>query len=334
MFREDLCTGCGTCLTACPYTNYSTHDAAAMLNALVRGKYARILSTCITCMACNERCPEDAYPFDLIADGQERHRIRPVSEGTCEMIDSSLSMIPTSVTYGSEGSPALNMCVMEHAYPEAVAQSALFRGMTVMKGSDFYSRVVHLHLGSGSLMRQNAARYMRSLEATGVQSIVFLHEDCYVMAAKIAPALGIEAGFTPVHIIEHMNAFLDKNPDMFRPVQRRLAFQRPCISRYVPEEEILVDGFFERLEAVRVNRTYDRKNALCCGIGLSADDPNRARDITQKNIQDALMHEARAMVFLCPSCYAFLGPACEQQGLPAVFITDLCAMAIGEKEIF
>ena len=48
------------------------------------------------------------------------------------------------------------------------------------------------------------------------------------------------------------------------------------------------------------------------------------------NIADALLHGAEAMVFGCPSCYAFMSQACMAVGLAPIFIADLARMALCE----
>jgi hypothetical protein len=52
--------------------------------------------------------------------------------------------------------------------------------------------------------------------------------------------------------------------------------------------------------------------------------------MVKDNIADALEHGAAAMVFGCPSCYAFMSAACMEAGLAPIFISDLARMALGE----
>lgn len=127
-----------------------------------------------------------------------------------------------------------------------------------------------------------------------------------------------------------MTSYLKNNISEIKPIVKKIAFQRPCISRYIPEEEHWLDDFFGLTGVERLDRRYDRKEALCCSVGFFKTNQEKALPIIEKNIADAKAHSADAMVFLCPTCYMFMSGQCEDRGLPSIFITDLCRMAMGE----
>jgi Fe-S oxidoreductase len=330
MFDADSCNECGACLEQCPAVQYSTEKAIAEVRALKQGSSADILSACITCLACNEFCPTGARPFDRISNLQERHGIRLVSGGRADMIEAQLSSVPKRIVAGDSSLPALSLCVMEHALPPNMADSRLFENLTVASGSPYYSRVVHLHTGMPSLTRKHAARFIENLAALGRQEIVFAHDDCYVMAAVLAPGYGIEVPFTALHLADWLCRALTEKGRSVQGLGKKIAFQRPCIARLAPWTDRFVEAVFRLAGVERVARSYDGKNALCCGIGLMEKYPDRSRELVQKNIADALKHGAEAMVFGCPSCYAFMSGACMEAGLAPVFISDLARMALGE----
>ena len=157
-----------------------------------------------------------------------------------------------------------------------------------------------------------------------------MHDDCYTMVVRKAPEYGITVPFRAVHIIEYMLGYLQGHDSSIVKLNKKIAYQRPCISRYTPEKEPYVDKLFELIGAERVARKYDRKNALYCAFGLRETDPERGSQILKRNLDDALDYGAEAMVFLCPGCYWLTSEACEERGLAAIFITDLCRMALGE----
>ena len=72
MFDETRCDRCGECLVRCLYVDYDKERAASEIDELIAGRPAPILSACVTCFACNEYCPTDARPFDLILERQEQ----------------------------------------------------------------------------------------------------------------------------------------------------------------------------------------------------------------------------------------------------------------------
>ena len=52
---EQKCTACGTCVEACPVSNFELRDKGA-------GKVSTVISNdaCIACKACETECPEQA----------------------------------------------------------------------------------------------------------------------------------------------------------------------------------------------------------------------------------------------------------------------------------
>jgi Fe-S oxidoreductase len=330
MFDPENCTECGICLTQCPSAQYTPEKAIDEIRALKRGDNADILPVCITCMACNEYCPNGADPFDLIGRLQERYGVRVLSEARAEMIEAMLASVPKRIVAGDTALPVLSLCVMEHALPPNMDGSKLFENLTVVSGSPYYSRVVHLHTGMPSLTRDHAAGFIENLAFLGRQEIVFAHDDCYVMAGVLAPGYGIEVPFTAVHLADWLGRVLAKKGASLKRLGKKIAFQRPCISRLAPWTDGFVNIFFKLAGAERVQRRYDGMNALCCGIGLTEKFPDTSTSLVAENIADALQHGAEAMVFGCPSCYAFMSQACMAAGLAPIFITDLARMALGE----
>ncbi len=106
MFDTDSCTECGVCLTQCPTVQYTSEKAIAEIRALKQGDNADILSVCITCMACNEYCPNEADPFDLISRLQERYGVRVAVRGRAEMIEAMLDSVPKRIVVGDTALPA------------------------------------------------------------------------------------------------------------------------------------------------------------------------------------------------------------------------------------
>ena len=331
MFIENKCTCCGDCLYLCQYTDYSRDDAVRQIKDLITGEQALILDECITCMACNEMCPQGAYPFELILAMQEKFGIKTVDDDVEMMIEKTLSQVPDEVTDGEPDKPAVCVCVMEQAYPKDMLAGGLFKGMSVIRGGSYFSRIVYMHMGNETIIRQNAQQYVDSLAELKKNEIVFVHDDCYVMVSKKAPEYGIEVSFKARSIMDYIVGLLMEHRDTIQSVNKRVAFQRPCIERYMPENGAKADMVFDLVGAERVKREYDRQNALCCGIGLYKTQPERARNIIKRNLDDARQNRAEAMLFACPSCYSFLKKPCEDAGILPVFITDLCRLALGES---
>ena len=88
MFHEENCDLCGDCLVECKYIDYDREAAIAEFSALIEGRPTNIVQDCITCAACNETCPQDANPFDLICRTQEETNALAVPEAVVQSFDS------------------------------------------------------------------------------------------------------------------------------------------------------------------------------------------------------------------------------------------------------
>lgn len=262
---------------------------------------------------------------------QERHAVRLLPVEMVDFINATAAATPNDISPGESGRPALSLCVMDPAYPAGITDSSMFEGLTLVRGNDYYSGIVCLRAGFESRVRQRAQAFIENLARIGRREIVFfMHNDCYVMAAKKAPKYDFAVPFTPINIVQYLAGYLSSNRGRVKALGKKIAFQRPCISRYIPEEDAWLDELFCLIGVERVSRRYDRKNALCCAAGLAEMHPDRALPFIVKNIGDAQSFGADALVFLCPNCYWLISRHCEERGLPCMFITDLCRMALGE----
>jgi Fe-S oxidoreductase len=125
--------------------------------------------------------------------------------------------------------------------------------------------------------------------------------------------------------------YLKEHPNNITRLNKKIAYQRPCISRYTTEKEPMLDELFELIGVHRVPRKYDRQDALCCGAAIMDKEPEKGMKLRDKNITDAKGYGADAMVVLCPICWMMLSQPCLERGLPPVYLTNLCRMALGEE---
>jgi Fe-S oxidoreductase len=121
--------------------------------------------------------------------------------------------------------------------------------------------------------------------------------------------------------------------DRIQPLNRSVAYQRPCASRYTPEKDPFVDEIFRLIGVSKPARNYEGVNAWCCGGGIVPRDWEQANRIKHENLADAASAGAEIMVTLCPMCLANLRKRAPEHGLVAMPISQLCRAAIGELEI-
>lgn len=328
MWDASKCNLCGDCLVRCLYAQYDKGTAAANIQSLIDGEDAEVLHSCVTCCACREYCPTGADPFDLILRAMEEKKTFPVPPDTVQGF-ALTGTLPASVNPGDSDKPALSICVMEASLPPGALDGEMFKGMTVVKGGDYFCYVGFLHIGQESPVEQHARKFIDNLAVLG-KDIVFLHDDCYAMVDVKIKDYGITAPFRYLHLYEYMRNYLRDHRSRITPLGKKIAYQRPCASRYTPAKDAFLDEIFQIIGVERVARRYDREDALCCTFPFLRVYPDLAREIQAKNIDDALAFGADALVTLCPMCDRVLRKPSAAKGLTKIYVTDLCRMAMGE----
>jgi Fe-S oxidoreductase len=326
MFNADKCDYCGKCLEFCPYVDYDLERAQKEMKEVVAGGTPPIVGLCVTCASCNLVCPTQANPFDLINQRQEETGALQIPQQAIQNF-TKLHNLPTVVKKGEEGKPVMNLCIVGDMVREHL-DNPLFEGLTVIEGADYFCTVGYIHLGRPGSVKKEAKRYIDNLAALGSKEVVCFHDDCYTMLTTLAQEYDLKVPFRPIHIFEYLYRQLEKKKGSLKKLPVRVAYQSPCASRYTQGKEIYLDKIFERLGVERPARKYERLNALCCGAPLMARDKEKAAIVKKWNVDDAKSIGADAMVFLCPMCYLNLRKVVRDEGMEAVFITELCRRAL------
>ncbi len=329
MWDASKCNLCGDCLTKCLYVDYDKEKAVADIQALMEGKEADILGKCITCCACSEYCPTGADPFDLILRMLEKTHAFPVSKEAVGFFEGAFG-IPNEVIPGDPDKPALSLCIMEHFMPEGVLDSQLFQGLTIVKGGDYFCLLGYVHLGLESPIERRARDFIDKLAGLG-KDLVLLHDDCYAMVHSKVKDYGITVPFNYVHLFEYLRDYLREHRSSITRLNKKVAYQRPCASRYTPDKDALLDEILELIGVERPAREYERESALCCAASIIRVYPELAAKVQARNIDDVMKCGADAVITLCPMCDRALRRPTTQHGVRKVFIVDLCRMALGEK---
>ena len=329
MFDRSKCDLCGECLMKCQYVDYSKEKAKEEIDKLIRGEPASIIKECITCVACNQYCEKGANPFDLINQRQEETALFPVSNRALEMFYAA-EMMPTEVILGKPEKPVMSLCTVGDLIP-GLFEGQLFEGMTFLKGGKYFCKIGWIHAGKESPVRDGAQAVVDKLAETKAKEIIFYHDDCYAMMTTKAKEYGVDLPFQPIHIIEYLLNYLGDHKEQIKKLNKKIAYQQPCASRYTPWKDGWLDELFHIIGVERMKRQHDRINALCCGGAIVATDYERAGRIKDTNIKDALDAGAEAMVFLCPLCFLSLRRRVREAGLEPIPLLNLCRLALGEK---
>ncbi len=331
-FDPEKCFSCDSyaCLTKCTYLNYDFEGAKRERIKLANGEYSKLLEECKTCYACEEYCPYNNHPFYRIVELQEEYGLdlapKPIAKQLVKMYamrERDLAKI-TKV-----GEKAVSLCL----FPELTGnlEGKLFEGLPIILGRQIFCNLVYLHFANMTVIKERAQQTIDNIAKYGVKELICFHDECYGFFNSYARAYGLKVPFKTVHLYEYLYTKLKEKEDDIQKLNLKVAYQRNCSNRLSPETDEILDKIFELIGVERVEREYDRENALCCGAVFRMwGEDEVADEVQKKNIKDMVDFKANFAVFNCPMCYIALGEMAAKNGLMPVLVSDLCRLAIGE----
>lgn len=338
-FDERKCSACqtGDCLTRCQYMDIDKDTAKAEMRKIINGEDSFVLHDCVTCYACEEYCKMGNHPFYLIVERQEELNIPPLPK---PLIKRGVQMgIPFrgEPTIEEVKEPALSLGV----FPQLgyLTQGKLFEDVSFISTDPrtmfhFFCQLMYLHYARTSVIKERLPGIIETIAKHNAKEVIFLHDECYGTFASYAPAVGIEVPFKPVHLFEYLYNRLKELKDDIKPLNLKVAYQRPCSSRLSSDKYHFVDDIFN-LIGVDSEREYVGENALCCAgtiVGQRKEGRRQlAADVQRRNIEDMINAGAELCVFNCPACFDTLAELVAQRGIRPIYMSDLCRLAIGEK---
>jgi Fe-S oxidoreductase len=326
MFKPDLCTLCGKCLEKCQWMDITPSQAKKWRKEMTEGKRTPILDNCITCFACNERCPTGANPSDQNLELQEKYQTL-VGEETVNAVEAA-NLFEGELQAIPRADRVMATCSYEKTKPELI-QGELY-DMPRVGGKPFLCWSIFPHMGAPSVQRKHLRSMVERLALTGAKEVICFHVDCYSALARTAPDAGIDVPFRPVHLAEYLAERLRTGGKRVKPLGIDVAYQRPCTSRHTPDAERYIDELFVLTGVNRVKRRYDREEALCCTSVRALYGKGNDRVDREKNVQDAQEAGARAIVYFCPICKDMLSDVAADHSIPLIFLGDLARAALGE----
>jgi Fe-S oxidoreductase len=301
------------------------------MGKIIRGKDSFVLDDCVGCYACEEYCQMGNHPFYLIVERQEEKGVLPASRAVISMMIDQFEPRGKS-RVGTIGAKALSFCFLTPL--EFLATGRLFDSIrsSYIFGRESACPAYCLHYGKASVMRDRLPRVIENIERLGIKELICMHDECYATFKSLAPAYGLEPHFEAVHYFKYLYGKLREFEAELRPLKVKVAYQRPCSARLHPETEHFVDDIFELIGVERVEREYDRENALCCGTTIRSNKGfDLADDVQKRNVDDMVKAGAEYCVLNCPACQLGLEENLRRTGVKPIHMVDLCKMAIGEE---
>jgi ferredoxin len=332
-FDENLCKTCPTCdcLVKCQYMDLKVDEAKEEMIKIINGDDSFVLQDCITCYGCEEYCTRGNHPFYLITERREEKGILAAPRAITKQ------WINIGEQRGKYQLGDIKEKILSFGFmPELLelVQGRLFDDVmpSYVFGQEFFCNVVYIHFANTSIIKERLPLVIDNFRKLDVQEVIFMHDECYGSFASLAPAYGIEVPFKPIHYFEYLFERLKELRDEIRPLNIKVAYQRPCSSRLSSEKHHFVEDIMELIGVDLVERKYQGENALCCGDVLGMIyGYDLKNDVQKRNIDDMVKHGAEYCVFNCPVCQNALAAKVTKRGIKPIHIIDLCRMAIGEK---
>ncbi|MHA1296084.1 MAG: heterodisulfide reductase-related iron-sulfur binding cluster [Promethearchaeota archaeon] len=337
MFDPSHCKECENvdCLMRCQWIEFqSVDEAREEKEKLLKGENSRVLSECVTCFACDEYCPYGSHPFDLITELQEKYNSLNINPAVLE--NTIKRFAPHDEVRFKEidpSKPVLNKCAFGKINAERM-KGRLFDNLQYVSGLDFFCNLMYHHYGRDSVIRERAPIILENIKKQGIKEMICYHDECYGFYASYCPRNNIELpeGFKPIHIYEYLYNYLKEHESEIKKLNMKIAYQRSCSNRFIPEVDKWVDKICELIGVERVPRKYDRENQMCCaGIFATIGKKQMMRKAQKENVADMIEHGAEACVYNCPMCMESIGNLVARKGLKNYLLSDLCRMALGEE---
>ncbi len=331
-FDENVCRTCptGDCLVKCQYLDADREAAVTEMVKIAQDQDSFVLNDCVTCYACEEYCKRGNHPFYLITETRQKKGILTAPRAiTQQWIN--IGEPQGKYRVGKIGERVLSFGFM----PEFLGwiKGKLFEDVmpSFIFGQEFFCNVVYIHFANTDIIKERLLKVVDNLSKLGAKEIIFLHDECYGAFAHLAPAYGIDVPFKSVHYYEYLYNRLNALKDLIKPLNIRVAYQRPCSSRLSSDQHHYVADIMELIGVDLVERSYQDENALCCGgIFGMCFGYDLIQDVQKRNIDDMAAHHAEYCVFNCPACQSTLGTRVAKEGIQPIHMIQLCRKAIGE----
>jgi Fe-S oxidoreductase len=337
MFDDSNCSKCSTidCLMRCQWIEFENlAEAKKEREKLNNAENSRVLSECLTCFACDEYCPYNSHPFDLLTELQEKYNSLSIPQKTIEnTVNRFAPYLELKLKEIDPTKPVLNKCGLAKINSERL-KGRLFDDLQYVSGKSYFCNLVYHHYARDSVIKERASIILENIIKQGIQTMICFHDECYGFYVSYCPRNDIKLpdGFKVIHIYEYLYNYLKEHQKEVKKLNLKMAYQRSCSNRFIPDTDEWVDKICEIIGVERVPREYDREDALCCaGIFSTLGRMPLMRETQNKNIQDMLDFEAEVVVYNCSMCLESLGSKAARKGLKNYLLSDLCRLALGEE---
>ncbi len=378
-FDSARCTGCGECFHQCPVLRLPLPQAKVeieRLRGMDRGPETMdtgpqtvdrraasiVLRRCTSCLACNQVCPEECRPANLILDLWHAAYLREglparaawfLPHARPNFRTYILDRLPgderAAVARWRQGGPAREFLyagcnLITTPY---LTFSRLFEGLEIRGGLDYCCGEMLFRMGLYEAVEQVAGRLTRWFRRLGAERVYLVCTAGLNLLRNILPQFG--ADFGGIEFVPFQQVLLERlrsgeqgreGPALTaaRPPYRSVTVQDSCHARTVSPgfsdlpRQVLDAAGVEVREA-----PGHRETQLCCGIGggfahASAYNPLRLLLSARRTSRDHRQAPADATCVYCSGCLEMMSVArfVDPSRRPVVHLLEVAQWAMGE----
>ena len=362
-FDAARCTGCGECFHHCPVMHLPLDQArdeierlrTQVVSGLQPGRPSAVLSRCTSCLACNQICPEDCRPANLILDlWHEAYLREGLPARAAWFLPHSrpnfrtyiLDRLPQdereAVTRWRYGGPAREFLYAgcNLVTTPYLTFSRLFEGMEIRGGLDYCCGEMLFRMGLYEAVEQVARRLSLWFRRLGAERVYLVCTAGLNLLRNVLPQFG--ADFAGIEFLPIQQVILERlrsgDLKLTNRLNRTVTVQDSCHARSVsPGFADLPRQLLAEI-GVRVREAPgNREDQLCCGIGGgfahgSAYHPLPLVLSARRTSLDHRRVPADATCVYCSGCLEMMSVArwADPNRRPVLHLLELVQWAIGE----
>ncbi|MFB0562065.1 MAG: (Fe-S)-binding protein [Candidatus Lokiarchaeia archaeon] len=351
-FDKDSCDICGLCLNQCPIMELPIDQAKTEFRKLINGEETAVLTRCTSCMTCNNFCPNESHPYELILyRWYERYKekglpltakfflpyqfpnfgsvlLEQFPEDEKKKVDSWAKLKKRGEIFY----PGCNMIFLSY-----LSHSKLFENLTFMGSQELCCGEPWYRIGVLETSEQIAKKLEKQFQNLGVKKMIIPCLAGCNMYKNVYPRFGAKFDFEIIPVLDWLWEKIDQGKLKIKSkIDKKITLHDNCQAKPFGNKYFdLSRKILETIGVKVVEMEHNREKSLCCGMAAfagshSVDDILNA---AMRRYNEAKDTGADALALYCGGCQWVLSIAkiLSQGKTPIFHIIELVQMAIGEK---
>lgn len=353
-FDAGSCEACGSCLDRCRYIDLSGKEAIKARRQIREGNiHPKILSDCVSCLACNSFCPNNLKPYESILEfWYQRYKDKGLPERARFMLPTAKPNFRTHIISGmpDDEKKAVSSWAEEPKkmtgtvlYPGCnlitlpfLLNNNLLEGITIQGSLDLCCGEMYYRMGLFDKVDQIAKELSEFYAKHAIDELLFACPACYNMFTNILPKqFGASFSFKTRFITELLIDKLENVPSGIKLAgENSLVVHDSCQARAMGSDFLQNQRRLLDILGVRwIDPEDDLMQGQCCGIagGCARMNPLDIMSVAMKALSVSKKKKADRILTYCGGCYLVLSifRLLNPTATPVDHVLELANKAIG-----